>query len=178
MKRLILILAVFTAFVANSQVIEPIKWSFSSTSAGDEAELVFTAVMEKGWHLYDTELPEGGPIPTAFVFEDSTLFEFSGGLLKSPAPIETFDNTFQMNLRYFSDTAVFTQKVRLKDAASPIKGYVTFMGCDDEQCLPPNEIPFVFSFGEARGADLEATEEVVPATGGSGEPDRTCGCLS
>lgn len=98
--------------------------------------------MEKGWHLYDTELPDGGPIPTAFVYEDSTLFEFAGTLTKSPAPVEMYDNTFLMNLRYYSDTAVFTQKVRLKDPSSAeIKGFVTFMGCDDEQCLPPMRFP-------------------------------------
>ena len=100
MRRLMFVFGFFIALAAESQVIEPIKWSFSSSVNGADAELVFTAVMEKGWHLYDTELPDGGPIPTAFVYEDSTLFEFAGTLTKSPAPVEMYDNTFLMNLRY------------------------------------------------------------------------------
>ena len=175
MRRLMFVFGFFIALAAESQVIEPIKWSFSSSVNGADAELVFTAVMEKGWHLYDTELPDGGPIPTAFVYEDSTLFEFAGTLTKSPAPVEMYDNTFLMNLRYYSDTAVFTQKVRLKDPSSAeIKGFVTFMGCDDEQCLPPNEIPFSFVFGKSTGpggvvSGEQGTGVTAMASGGSGQ---------
>ena len=169
MRRLIVILTFMISLGAGAQIIEPIKWSFSSSGDGRNAELVFTAVMEKGWHLYDTYLPEGGPIATSFVFADSTLFNFSGELLKSPEPVEVFDNTFQMNLRYFSDTAVFRQKVILSEGVTSISGHVEFMGCDDEQCLPPAEIPFVFSFA---GGDVPAAGGVggasVPFAGGSG----------
>ena len=136
MRRLIFVLTFFLALGAGAQVIEPIKWNFSSSNDGQNAELVFMAVMEKGWHLYDTYLPEGGPIATSFVFEDTTLFTREGALLAFPEPGETFDPTFQMNLRYFSDTAVFRQKVVLGEGVTQIKGYVEFMGCDDEQCLP------------------------------------------
>lgn len=169
MRRLIVILTFMISLGAGAQILEPIKWSFSSSNDGRNAELVFTAVMEKGWHLYDTDLPEGGPIATSFVFADSTLFDFSGELVKSPEPVEVFDHTFQMNLRYFSDTAVFRQKVVLAEGGTTLSGHVEFMGCDDEQCLPPAEIPFVFSFGSG---DVPAAGVVggasAPAAGGSG----------
>lgn len=84
MRRLIVILTFMISLGAGAQIIEPIKWSFSSSGDGRNAELVFTAVMEKGWHLYDTYLPEGGPIATSFVFADSTLFNFSGGVVEVP----------------------------------------------------------------------------------------------
>jgi thiol:disulfide interchange protein DsbD len=146
MKKILILLAVLAVFQAKAQLIEPIKWKFGSEKNGNEVKLVFKAVMDKGWHLYDTWLPEGGPIPTQFAFEDSTLLEFVGEMKKSPEPVETFDKTFEMNLRYFSDSALFVQTVRLKENASgPIKGVVTFMGCDDETCLPPNEVPFSFN---------------------------------
>ena len=163
MKRILLIVTLFLTITANSQIIEPIKWSFSSSVDGVNAELTFIAMMEKGWHLYDTGLPGDGPIPTSFVFEDSTLFSFVGELKKLPEPVEVFDKTFQMNLRYFSDTVIFRQKVVLKEGVSQIKGVVEFMGCDDEQCLPPAEIPFKFNFGST---DKAGDASAVTVAGG------------
>jgi hypothetical protein len=112
-------------------------------------ELIFIAEIEENWHLYDTYLPEGGPIATQVVFEDSTLFEFVGELEKEPQPVEKYDEIFMMNLRFFSNEATLTQKIRLKsDAPVEISGYVLFMGCDDEMCLPPNEAEFAFNFNQ------------------------------
>ena len=82
MKKGLWIIALCFTLTANSQIIEPIKWSFSSTVEGVNAELTFKAVMDKGWHLYDTELPGDGPIPTSFVYGDSTMFTFVGELQK------------------------------------------------------------------------------------------------
>ncbi len=148
MKRLTLIvLTYFIAFSALGQIIEPIKWTFDSKQNGRDVELIFEASIDENWHLYDTYLPEGGPIATQVVFEDSTLFDFAGELEKDPQPVEKFDNIFQLNLRFFSERATLTQKIRLKsDDPAEIKGYVLFMGCDDEMCLPPNEIEFTFQF--------------------------------
>lgn len=170
MRRLIFILAVVLSGALNAQVIEPIKWSFSHTQDGNEAELVFTAKMDAGWHLYDTYLPEGGPIPTEFIFSDTTLFELVGDLQKSPEPVEKFDQIFMLNLRYFSGEAVFKQKIRLlSDEAVKIAGYVTFMGCDDEMCLPPNDAEFSFQMTGKQVAEAPAAgESASGSSGGSG----------
>ncbi|MFW5773528.1 MAG: thiol:disulfide interchange protein, partial [Tangfeifania sp.] len=81
MKKIALILTLhLLAFFAGAQIIEPIKWSFDSKQDGKNVELIFTASIDENWNLYDTELPEGGPIPTSVVFNDSTKFEFVGGL--------------------------------------------------------------------------------------------------
>jgi thiol:disulfide interchange protein DsbD len=120
--------------------------------------------MDQGWHLYDTYLPEGGPIATEFVFDDPSLFELVGELQKNPEPVEKFDNIFMLNLRFFSDVAVLTQKIRLKtDQAVTISGHVTFMGCDDEMCLPPNDIDFSFAMKGTGGG-----EPVTPVSQSSG----------
>ncbi len=154
MKRFSLFLLLFAvSFTVFSQIIEPIEWSFDSRKEGREVELIFTADIEENWHLYDTYLPEGGPIATQVVFEDSTLFEFVGDLQKEPQPVEKYDDIFMMNLRFFSDEATLTQKIRLKnDEPVEISGYVLFMGCDDEMCLPPNEAEFTFSFNQSSGS--------------------------
>ncbi|HOI50229.1 MAG TPA: protein-disulfide reductase DsbD family protein, partial [Prolixibacteraceae bacterium] len=168
MRKLMLLILLFGGFFSQAQIIEPIKWSFSSKQEGKEVDLVFTAHIDEGWHLYDTYLPEGGPIATAVVFEDTTFFDRVGELKKSPEPVELFDKTFQMNLRYFSHQAVLTQTIRLKtDEAVTIKGYVTFMGCNDETCLPPNEVEFSFLLKGAEGATVSAgVESSAPAAQG------------
>jgi thiol:disulfide interchange protein DsbD len=171
MKKLLIVLTVLLSFGLKAQVIEPIKWSFEHKQNGNEAELIFKATMEPGWHLYDTYLPEGGPIPTEFVFNDTTLFEKVGELQKTPEPVEKFDNIFQLNLRFFSVEAVFTQKIRLlTDNAVDLTGHVLFMGCDDEMCLPPNEIEFSFPMkgNAAPAAESEEADNIATTPAGAG----------
>lgn len=161
MKRFLFsIFILLTTFYANAQLIEPIKWSFDSKQKGQEAELIFTATIDKGWHLYDTYLPEGGPIPTSIVFEDSTGFELVGELQKNPEPETHFDKTFQLNLSYFVLQAVLIRKIRLLTTGPvELKGYVEFMGCNDETCLPPNEAQFSFSFNQGKAAEVLSAEK-------------------
>jgi thiol:disulfide interchange protein len=164
MRNILFVFSVLFSLGLKAQVIEPIKWSFDHKQNGNEAELIFTATMDHGWHLYDTYLPEGGPIATEFVFDDPSLFELVGELQKNPEPVEKFDNIFMLNLRFFSDVAVLTQKIRLKtDQAVTISGHVTFMGCDDEMCLPPNDIDFSFAMKGTGGG-----EPVTPVSQSSG----------
>ncbi len=174
MKKLTLIfISYLIALSVNAQIIEPIKWSFDSSQDGREVELTFKASIEEEWHLYDTYLPEGGPIPTQVVFDDSTRFEFDGELEKAPQPVEKFDNTFQMDLRYFVEEATLTQKIKLKnDDPVEISGHVLFMACDDETCLPPNEADFSFQFNgssesQADAAPPEPAEETADSGSGT-----------
>src|SRR5690554_1006346 len=102
-KLTFIVFVLFLTFPSFAQIIEPIKWSFDSRQNGRDVELIFTAAIDKGWHLYDTYLPEGGPIATQIVFADSTLFEIAGDLVREPQPVEKFDNIFMLNLRFFSD---------------------------------------------------------------------------
>ena len=77
MKRTFFALTLLiTSFITQAQIVNPTKWEFSSTQNGREVDLIFTAKIDQGWHLYDTYLPEGGPIATSFVYEDSTLFDY------------------------------------------------------------------------------------------------------
>lgn len=172
MKNIFFVLTVLFSLGLNAQVIEPIKWSFDHKQNGNEVDLIFTATMDQGWHLYDTYLPEGGPIATEFVFDDPSLFELVGELQKNPEPVEKFDNIFMLNLRFFSDVAVLTQKIRLKtDQAITISGHVTFMGCDDEMCLPPNDIDFSFAMKGTGGG--EPVAPVSQSTGVAGSTGQT-----
>ena len=118
MKKITFVLAlIVTTLFVQAQIVNPTKWSFDSKQNGNEVDLIFEATIDDGWHLYDTDLPEGGPIATTFVFEDSTLFDFVGSIQKDPVPEIHFDETFQMNVGYFGGKALLTQKIKLKSSA-------------------------------------------------------------
>ncbi|MBV5312555.1 MAG: thioredoxin family protein [Prolixibacteraceae bacterium] len=175
MKRATLLLSIlfFISFQLFAQILEPVKWTFESKQDGNEATLIFKAVIEEGWHLYDTQLPEGGPIKTSIHFADSTLFELAGELTKDPQPTEVFDKTFNMKLGYFSKQAVLTQKIKLKNTDKvDIKGFVEFMSCNDESCTPPTESEFSFNLNSSDSktevSSTLAHEDGVDATKGSG----------
>ncbi|PTN09873.1 cytochrome c biogenesis protein CcdA [Mangrovibacterium marinum] len=146
MKRILVILiTLLTTLGSNAQIMEPVKWSFSSKQDGDQVKLIFTATIDDGWHLYDTKLPDGGPVPTSFHFNENANVELVGAMTTDPQPTEKFDETFQMDLRYFASKAVFTQVVQVKSADPvTIDGYLEFMCCNDETCLPPTEVEFSF----------------------------------
>jgi thiol:disulfide interchange protein DsbD len=146
---------VFASIILKAQIVNPTKWEFDSKQVGNEVELIFKAAIDKGWHLYDTDLPEGGPIATSFVFEDSTLFDFVGEIQKNPQPEKHYDSTFQMNVGYFNTQVVLMQKIKLKTSAPvDIKGYVLFMSCNDETCTPPEEVKFAFSLNKGAGSPV------------------------
>jgi len=164
MKTIIFSLALFlTTLVAQAQIVNPTTWEFDSKQNGNEVELIFKATIEAGWHLYDTDLPDGGPIATSFVFADSTKFEFVGKIQKNPEPEIHYDETFQMDVGYFGEQVVLTQKIKLHNS-DPVKidGFVLFMSCNDETCTPPNEEEFSFSFNADNGAAV-ASEKVADA---------------
>lgn len=172
MKKIIFLLTlILTAAFTEAQMINPTTWIFDSKQDGKEVELTFKANIEKGWHLYDTNLPEGGPIATAFVYADSSLFDFVGEINKYPEAEKHFDETFQMNVGYFSNQVVLTQKIKVKsDTEIDIKGYVLFMSCSDETCTPPEEVEFSFKFNEGVVAEIGEVESTTTTSGsGSGQ---------
>lgn len=160
MKKITFLFAlILLTTLIHAQIVNPTKWEFNSKQNGNEVELVFKATIEQGWHLYDTYLPEGGPIATSFVFEDSTLFEFVGEIQKNPQPEIHLDPTFQMQVGYFNTMAELIQKIKLKNSNPvEIKGYVLFMSCNDETCTPPEEVKFSFKFNQTKDQGSEQPE--------------------
>ena len=148
MKKLIssIILALI-ALVAQAQILTPVKWKIKLDDKGGapEKEIVFTATADKGWHLYDMNLPEGGPVSTSFTFETLNGAELIGQPVPSVKPTTVYDEQFAMNLRWYPGTVSFIQKLKVTDPAKfKVEGEVEFMACNDETCLPPDQIPFSF----------------------------------
>lgn len=152
---LILIL-LFVSVQGEAQIQNPVKWNFSSKNVGPgETELVITATIEKGWHLYSQFIEEGGPVPTSFTFAASPDFTLAGKVEERSKVIKAFEKVFDMNIAYFASEAVFVQKVKLSKETT-VKGTVTFMLCDDTQCLPPDEKEFSIEVKNEIVSDVKA----------------------
>lgn len=148
MKKLISsIMLALIALVAQAQILTPVKWKIKLDDKGGapEKEIVFTATADKGWHLYDMNLPEGGPVSTSFTFETLNGAELIGQPVPSVKPTTVYDEQFAMNLRWYPGTVSFIQKLKVTDPAKfKVEGEVEFMACNDETCLPPDQKPFSF----------------------------------
>ena len=157
MKKLLFpfVLLLF-AVAGQAQIQDPVKFNSElKILAADEAEVVFTAAIDKGWHVYSTDLGDGGPISATFNVEKISGAEVVGKLKPVGKEISTFDKLFEMKVRYFENTAQFVQKLKLTGGAYQIEGYLEYGACNDENCLPPTQVPFKFS-GKAEGAAKEA----------------------
>ena len=147
MKRLFVSFCLLFFLVGlHAQIHDPVKWLFEfKDHQSAEKEIVFKANIESGWHMYDMKLPEGGPVSTSISIDLLQGAELIGEPVASVPPVEVFDNQFNMNIRWFSNTVSFVQKIRVTDAKKfKLSGEVEYMVCNDETCLPPERIPFSF----------------------------------
>lgn len=158
-----------------SQVLEPVSWKSSTEKISDtEYNLIFTAKIEPKWHLYSQDIPMTPPA-TTFTFTENKDVELIGKVTESKS-VEEYDPNFDVKLKYFSDKAIFTQKVKLLKETAVVKVSVDFMSCDDSKCIPPTEEEFTFKLGEAKDAvkevKTELKTEVLPVTETAGTPQK------
>lgn len=147
MKRIISIwILLFVVIAAQAQILTPVKWKIELDDTGAaEKAIVFTATNDPGWHLYDMNLPEGGPVSTSFTFETLEGAELIGTPESSIQPTTVYDELFGMELRWYGGTVSFTQKFRVTDPAKfKMVGELEFMACNDETCLPPERVEFAY----------------------------------
>lgn len=136
--------------MGTAQILEPVKWEFESKKLSEDTyELTFIANIEEHWALYSQFIEEGGPIPTAFTFEDSDTYTLIDNVVESDEnKVTKHDSVFEMEVSKFYDKAVFTQIIKVTNPEAVVSGSLVFMTCDDERCLPPTDVPFEFSFTE------------------------------
>ena len=159
MRKIIsFLLLSFVVYALQAQTKDPVKFKTELTTLSDtEAEVVFTATIDKGWHVYSTDLGDGGPISATFNVDNKSGVELVGKLKPVGKEVATFDKLFEMKVRYFENTAKFVQKVKFTGGAYAIEGYLEYGACDDESCLPPTQVPFKFS-GVAKAGNAAATK--------------------
>ena len=137
---LLLFLSVTTVF---SQVIEPVSWSFRSEKIGSNSfRIVMTATVDQGWHMYSMDIPKGGPVATSFSFDKQDGYSLKGTPVAVTKPEVKFDQSFEMNIGMYAGTADFNQELIVSKFPVTVKGTVTFMSCNDKECLPPRDVEF------------------------------------
>lgn len=145
-KGIIILICLFLGqFDAIAQIHEPVKWSTSVEKISDtEFKLISKAIIESGWHLYSQDVPEDGPIPTTFTYDDENgAFKIVGNTSEEEG--HTIDDpVFGMPIKFFEKSAVFEQIVETSGDKSKVNGFVEYMVCDDTKCLPPTEVDLVF----------------------------------
>ncbi len=164
MRKLVLIVILLASvFVTNAQIFDPVKWTTSVEKISDtEYVLVSEASIEKGWHLYSQDVPQDGPIPTTFMYDDSNGdFTILGNTTEEEG--HTVDDpVFEMEIKFFEDKATFRQQVEVQENVSTINAFVEFMVCDDSKCLPPKEVDLTFRISDEPA--VNATEvEISPS---------------
>ncbi len=146
--------------ISNAQIVTPVKWTWKAEPvAKGEYKLIFTAKIDKGWHTYSQFIGEGGPVPTALVFDKANKdIQLNGKAAEISSKMHSgHDPVFDMELKYFENDLTIEQKVKvLKD--TKLKGTLEFMVCDDARCLPPDQIEFEF--------DLKVSGKAALAEGG------------
>ena len=158
---LLMVLGLTTAF---AQIQDPVQFKTEWKKISDtEAQIVFTGVIDEGWHVYSTDLPEGGPISATFNTDTMEGIELDGKLMPEGKEIEAYDKVFEMQLRYFEEKATFIQKLKITAANYFIEGYLQYGSCDDENCLPPTNVEFSYSGQGAAGAPAATSNEEKPA---------------
>ena len=165
MKKLISILTlVLVAIGIQAQIHQPVTWTFKLNDSNTaEKAIIFTATAEDGWHLYDQNLPEGGPVSTSFNLETLKGAELVGKPISSIKPTVVYDELFAMELRWYPGTVSFTQKIKVTDPAKfEAAGEIEFMACNDETCLPPERVEFAFNKSQISATTAATTNTPEP----------------
>ena len=151
------IFILFLAIASYAQIQEPVKFKTELKNlSATEVEIVFTASIDQGWHVYSTDLGDGGPISATFNTDKLVGAEVVGKLRPVGKEVASFDKLFEMNVRYFEHSAQFVQKLKLTGGDYQIVGYLEYGACNDENCLPPTQVEFSFT-GKGQNASASAS---------------------
>ena len=155
-KHYLFLLLALCASVAQAQVKFSVAYKKVSAT---QVDIVFTGKADAGWHIYSTDIPDGGPTPASFGIDEAKGAKLAGKL-KAGAGAKTMqDPIFEMPVTFFENTAVFTQRVELTEKNYELKGYLKYGACNDENCLPPTSIDC-----HLKGTDGPAAAAAEPAT--------------
>ena len=161
MKKIgsIALMILFAVCTTRAQILTPVKWTWKAEPTGKgEYKLIFTAKIDKGWHTYGQYIGDTGPVPTKISFDEKNKdIQLIGKTTEAGPKIhEGHDPVFDMQLKYFEESMICEQKIKvLKD--TKLKGTIDFMVCDDSKCLPPTTDDFEFDL-KANGSSTAPTD--------------------
>lgn len=149
---------VIGASCAFAQIFDPVKWkSAIKMTDATNGVVTFTATVDAGWHVYGTQLPSGGPEPTSVQWNNQGV-KLVGGLTPSKAAHKQHDETFDMDLSWWTGSVTLSQKFTVTAKEYKIEGSIRYMACDDENCTPPKSESFSFKGTAAQTPVAEAVQ--------------------
>lgn len=133
----------------NEEFINPVEWNGKLTKASEGVyTFVFVAEIEEGWSIYSHKMDPDlmGPLPTVIVINEESQFEIFKDISETGSKVVSgFDKFFEMETIKLYEDGRFEITVKLLDDTKPITGFLEFMACDDEMCLPPTGLDFSFN---------------------------------
>ena len=158
MRKKLTYLFLLLPLLMQAQILAPIHWEAVAARLTDStAQITLTATIDEGWHLYTQDLPDGGPVATQFRYKQPAL----GPTTTDATVLSDYDDNFEMELTYYTTKAVFTQTVLAREEET-LAGSVTFMACDDHQCLAPET--WDFEVGKVAPEETAQPSAVSPAS--------------
>ena len=152
------------ALTAFPQIQEPVTFTQQLRKISEtEAEIVFTGKIDKGWHVYSTDLGDGGPIAATLEMEHISGATLEGKLTPQGNEISDYDKLFEMQVRWFENEAQFVQRLQLTGGPWRVEGYLTYGACNDQNCLPPTDVNFSFSGTAQASATAAAIVDSQPS---------------
>lgn len=136
----------------------------------EEVDLIFTAKIDKGWHLYSTNIPDGGPTRATLNLDKKVTqgVEPIGKLQAKGKTVTKYEDMFEMNLTYFENSGQFVQRFKITGKEYKLKGYLEYGACNDEMCMPPTSVDFSYSGkGPADAPEAKPEEAVADSVGTS-----------
>jgi thiol:disulfide interchange protein DsbD len=160
-SRFIITLVTFFSFLISlhAQIFNPVSWTYQwKNTTKNEYELQFIAQIDDGWNIYSQYLEsDDGPIRTSIIWDKGSHYTLLGKAAEEGNIYKGFDDIFGMNVIRLSGKIIFRQKIRVTDPSKPITGFIEYMACDKERCLPPGEANFSFQVTASDDAQANVT---------------------
>ena len=170
MKRRNTLFILFTLLFSLTAMAQqnPVHFSVQQKQVSPtEVEVVFTAKIDQGWHVYSTNLPADGPTSASLHVDKAEGVTPVGKLTTRGKELNVYDKTFEMKLRYFENSVGFVQRYKITAKTYSIKGYLEYGACNDEMCLPPTQVEFNFK------GNGPASAPAATPTAANAETDKT-----
>lgn len=158
-SKLVLFFAIILSFPIRAQILTPVKWAFSVKELpNDEAELLFTATIDKTWHLYSQKMPETAiELPLVFEIKKSAKYKLMGSVVE-PAGVKKYDEDAKADIKSFVGKAVFKQKIKkLSTEPFVVDGSLDGQACQEGKCVGTKSS---FSF-KVTGAKAEVDQAAI-----------------
>jgi len=132
-----MLLTIALAFVAVlAFASEPVKWSFKIVGdATDSPQLVMTASIQSGYHLFSTDNPEGGSNPLSFRFETKGCKVF-GKPVADKKYIKQYSDIFLVDEHFYTGKVSFVQKIKPEAQNFTVNVEIQGQTCNDGGCFP------------------------------------------